>query len=458
MRRHGLIGIALATGCGHVVDSSFDAGQFSGTRLKLSYYDFDDTRTIAGIYDAMRQETCEARLWNDGNYYCTPTSAESVAYADAACTNKIGLVSNDPCAAPAYLAEYDYSACDVPVKHLYKLGPSVSMTEYWYQSGPNCIGPVSTQQRSAYAVGSEISASDLVNIAVGAYQGAARLQQRFLTSRDGLRLLSRYQRDSQLNITCYVGSSIGGTAGICAPSQDAPISYFQDAGCTAAVAATRTSCDKPELAVKLNACGANNYFALGAQVGTDSLYVGTPSACHSDAALPEISYFSVGQEVALAAPQRHPAQRGQRIAPIDFTMDGFERQDIPLYDREIKTECMPFKLGDGNAYCLPFGAAVSSYYTDATCNAPVDVATVYRGPDSCTSLPVPEYALKESHNPSCATTNVSRAIAAPHAGQLYESTLGHCTRHVVASGYVDYDLGSPIPETGLASGRFEIDH
>lgn len=449
--------VALTTGCGYVV-GTFDSGQVSGARLKLVYFDFDGTRSIAGVYDATRQEHCDFELWSNGRLYCTPTPAEDVVYADATCTNKVVLTSNDPCLVPDYALEYDHSDCNSPVKHLYHRGPRISITQYWYQSSQGCLGPVSTRQRDAYAMGPEVTAADLVAIDRGLFEGSGRLQRQILSSSDGLRMLSGQLRDTQLSLECSLTARQGATVGACAPLHNAPISYFQDATCNAPVAATRTECDAPQVAVQVDSClDSEKYFALGVALPNDALYFGTPQTCQMSMAPEAHNYYAVDDEVAIAAPSRSAADSGQRIEPIRFSLDGALYPDRPLYDTQTKTECLPYQLEDGSAYCLPFGGSVSTYYSDPRCTTAVDVVTVYRGPQSCGMPSIPAYALKERHDPTCANTHEVRRVTERHVGQLYEVRSGNCVKHVAPQSHLEIDVGPPIALDEFASGSRVID-
>lgn len=457
MARRWVVIVAFLVGCGYVV-GTFESGQVSGTRLKLVYYDFDGTRSITGIFDAVRGQACDVQLWTNGRFYCTPTPAEKVVYADATCTQKVALTSNDPCLVPDYVIERDYSDCNTPVKHLYQRGDSISITQYWYQSNQGCLGPVPTKQRDAYAVGAEVATASLAAIDRGLFQGGGRLQRQLLISEDGLRMLSGQLHDTQLNIDCSFVGRIGATTGTCVPLHDAPISYFQDASCSAPVAATRTDCDAPQVAVQFDACAATDkYFALGAPLASGALYLGTPEACHAWQAPTAHNYFSVGEELAVATPARNAARDGHRIVPIRFALDGMLYPDRALLDTQTMAECLPFKLADGHAYCLPFGGRRSTYYADPRCQMAVDVVTVYRGPETCGPAAPPAYALNERHDPSCANTHESRPVTNRHVGQLYELNSGLCVKHAAASNYIEYDVGPPLRLDELAAGEVMTD-
>lgn len=449
--------VALVVGCGYVV-GTFESGQVSGTRLKLVYYDFDGTRSIAGIFDAVRAQPCDVTLWSNGRFYCTPSPAETVVYADAACTQKVALTSNDPCLVPDYLIEHDHSDCNSPVNHLYERGEGVSITHYWYQSNQGCLGPVPTKQRNAYAVGTEVAATSLVAIDRGVFQGSGRLQRQVLTSADGLRMVSGHLRDTLLNVDCSLVGRIGAATGTCAPLHDAPVSYFQDASCSTPVAATRTDCDAPQVAVRFDSCGASaTYFALGAPLANSSLYFGTPQACQVWNAPTAHRYFSIGDQVAIATPMRSATRDGHRIAPIRFALDGMLYPDRALLDTQTMAECLPFKLADGRAYCLPFGGQLSTYYADPRCSVAVDVVSVYRGPEPCEPPAVPAFALKKRHDPSCANTHESRPVTSRHLGQLYELHAGACVKHAASADYMEYDVGPPMRLDELASGEVVTD-
>src|SRR5690349_8500361 len=74
-----------------------DDGARSGTRLKLTWFEFTDgTRQFDGFYDAERKEPCFiSQRWTDGNAYCTP-SAASVVYTNSTCTARVAASYHDP--------------------------------------------------------------------------------------------------------------------------------------------------------------------------------------------------------------------------------------------------------------------------------------------------------------------------------------------------------------------------
>src|SRR5258706_3736659 len=125
-----------------------DEGATSGTRLKLTWINFaDGTRTWNAFYDSQRKENCSIyQSWSDGAAYCVPDTSGSVAYLDAACTQRFVQVYRDPvCPLPPapYTLEWNYTPCTSQVAHLWqRAGTSTIASSYYKYSDGSCGGPV----------------------------------------------------------------------------------------------------------------------------------------------------------------------------------------------------------------------------------------------------------------------------------------------------------------------------
>lgn len=453
--RYAFFTLAVSSGCGRVTQTpadsaaigDFGAGQRSGTRLKLAYYEFNGARQVIGIQDSERQESCSFFKWTDGNFYCTPSTHTVIGFSEDKCTNKVGVGSIDPCDTTKYFAEKTVPCSGLPTySHVYPAGAQVSGDQYYSNETGECE-PQPTYGRPLYELGPEIDVTELVRGTIGPPEGSGRVKVRFATSADGLRRAMTPAFDSQLGVDCSLT-----TDGQCLPSATGATVYYKDAACTTSAALIENGCPA-KLVADEDTCA---FRSLGAQIPSAISYSISISGCVMTPLPPNHSLFDIGTPVTLPALVRGPVEIGGRIQRIRFAeLDIGE--DIRMYDTETQAECFPATAPDGVVTCLPTGASVhTDYYTDKSCTAPIDIVAVAASPRRCESRSVPKFAIESTRDEgSCSTMSESRPVGPEYRAQLYYKTNGGCAPSSPLNKY--YEVGPAIPQSELATGAFVID-
>jgi hypothetical protein len=442
-------------------------GARSGSRLKLTWFEFSDgTRQWNSFYDAERKEGCYPYpAWTDGHVYCTPDSNAGVVYADASCSQKIGQVYRDPSCdrePPKYLLEWHYGTCDSGPAHLYLRGAQITPAQYWTaNSDGSCGGPYTGAFDDFYAIGAEVAPQSLVEVTVGAPTGTGRITERFWQSADGMQL-PYVLHDGMLNTDCNPVTYVeGGTSGVCVPSDTAYASYFHDATCTEAELGITRTCAAPAYAEysPSTACPADppHIAQVGAATASAPLYYWTGSTCSATTAGATTAYYSVSADVAVATLQRAPdAAQSHCIQLVHYTSDDLRFRDATLYDSLKGVSCYPTSLPDGTNVCLPYGGAISTFYSDAACAQPIDLVEVYTGGSGCAVLP-PKYARKYiTPAPGSCQYNVElHNVSTPYAGTAY-TNYGTCLPYT-PTGSKLYSVGPAVPTSDFVGATVSID-
>lgn len=425
---------------------SFGASQHSGTRLKIKYFEFDGARQVFEIYDSVRGSLCAFSQWNDGNSYCTPFDVGQVAFSDDKCTTQIGVGSRAPCTSYQSFAEYTVDCNGARTySHLFPAGSQLALNQYFTLEGSICR-PISGSGLPLYALGPEIGVADLVRGTI-APEGPGRIQARFITGSDGLRVSTTLAFDSLLGVNCSLQPS-----GQCIPTSTVPSLYFKDAACTTRAARIDNRCPR-KLVAEPNSC---TFRSLGTQIPTTLSYASAPSGCTQVPLAPNTSLFEIGAQVTLPTIARGPVDTGRRIRPIRFA-DLDISDDFRWFDSEKQTECLPEVLSDESVYCFPIGGTISTnYYSNPTCTTSIVVVAVAVTPRRCESPSVPTFAAKSGRDErTCVKFAESRQVGSVHNGQLYEKQVGSCMPASSSSTY--YDVGPAIPLSELAKGAFITD-
>ncbi len=466
--------LVITSACGEVtVISAPDApppdappnaidGAKSGTRLKLAWSDFGGTRAWAGFYDAQRMERCNISAWSDGHSYCVP-SAQGTAFRDVACAQPVGVVYQDTTCTtappPTYLIDYSNGACSSQPSHLYQRGAKLAVAQ-WYERGSDgtCFGPFSSTGIDFYALGTEVSPTDLAMVSLGSPLGEGRLGARAYTSADGLAFPASLH-DAVAGIDCAPQSPYeGATQATCVPLDAAYASYYRDATCSAGEVELDRTCKAPQFAVSYaDSCPTTRgrYYAVGAANTGSPLYYKSGTTCSATTATPaSYRYFGLGNELVLASVNRAPdAAAGRRIVPIHDTWDTFSYPEATLFDSTTGAECTPYTFPDGSEHCIPAGYGTSSYFTNATCTASIQLMSVYTGGATCSPPPLPSYAISYVPDASgkCQSTYEVHPVAAAYTGSVY--TLFGSTCYQLSTTYeVFYRVGATLPLSTFASG------
>jgi len=441
-------------------------GARSGTRLKLTWFDFSDgTRQWDGLYDAERKETCYIyNDWIDGKSYCAPDYTGSIVYTNATCTTKSVEIYKDGCSTTnLYAMEYNYTPCDSKPAHLWTRGSKITLANYYYKSSDGtCNGPYATSTSyDYYALGAEVQRAELVEVTLGSPAGPGRLGVRFYQSPDGMRLQATVN-DAALGTDCYpqVYAS-GAMTGSCAPNARYA-GYDQDAGCTQHKLGISKQCTLPKYTVYYppNGCPADppQYYTLGALVAGSPLYYHNGTSCVSTTPSTANDYYRVGAELAVAPISRTIAAAAGRLQLVHFTdPEGLNYRSYELYDTQKGTGCYPTKLPDGTLRCVAYGGYINTYYSNSTCTTQIDLVEVESGPASCGAPDVPKFARKFIQPPpgTCAYGTQVYTVSTPFAGTIYQN-FGTCQVYTPVNAKL-YSVGPQVPLSEFVAATSSID-
>ncbi|HEY5928368.1 MAG TPA: hypothetical protein VIV11_42070 [Kofleriaceae bacterium] len=442
-------------------------GARSGTRLKLTWFDFSDgARQWDGFYDAQRKETCYIyRDWIDGKSYCSPDYGGSIVFTNATCTTKVAELYKDGCAAGPrpYAMEWEYTPCDSKPAHLYTRGAKVTLAQYYFKSSDGaCNGPYTTSTSyDYYALGAEVARSELVEVTLGSPVGPGRLGVRHYQSPGGMSLQAAVH-DAALGTDCFpqVFAS-GAMTGSCSPSARYA-GYDQDAGCTQHKLGINRQCTVPKYAVyyPTNACPADppQYFTLGALVAGSPLYYHNGTSCVATTPSATNDYYRVGAELAVAPVEVVHTDSGSRLKLVKYTNpEGLLYRSYNLYDTQKGTDCYPTKLPDGTLRCIAYGGYTRQVYTSSACTTAIDVVEVESGPASCGAPIVPKFARKfiPPATGSCSYDTQVFTIGAQHTAPVYEN-FGTCQLYTPINAKL-YSVGAQVPLNEFVSATTSID-
>ncbi|HEY5951781.1 MAG TPA: hypothetical protein VIV40_40075 [Kofleriaceae bacterium] len=443
-------------------------GARSGTRLKLTWFDFSDgARQWDGFYDAERKETCYIyRDWIDGKSYCAPDYGGSIVYTNATCTAKAAEVYRDSgCAQPPlpYAMEWEYTPCDSHPAHLYTRAAKLSLAQYYYKSSDGtCGGPYTTSASyEYYALGAEIPPTDLVEVTLGAPVGSGRLATRFYQSPDGMRLQGTVH-DATLGTDCYPQIyADGATTGSCAPNARY-VGYDQDSACTQHKLSINKQCAVPKYLVyyPTTACPADppQYYTIGTLVAGSPLFYNNGSSCVATTPSTTNNYYRTGSELAVAPVERTIGTAGSRLQLIHFgDAEGMSYRSYYLYDTQKQADCYPTKLPDGTTRCIASGGYVSTFYRDSNCTQTLDVVEVDTGPTSCGAPSVPKFARKyvTPTAGSCQYGTQVFTVSTPYVGPIYQD-VGTCQPYTAINAKL-YSVGPQVPLAEFVSATSSID-
>jgi hypothetical protein len=441
-----LLLVAVASGCGRIgFDEQEPAGigsEVSGSRLKLAWYEFGDSRVFAGFYDRLLDERCMATVWS-GRRYCTPYSTfGSNVFLDAQCTQPGLLVAAPMC--PEYpvfnFVVQSAGQCGIPPR-LFRRGALVPQPTYYTSQGASCIATPVTNA-TLYEIGVEVDVPrELVEMTEVVGTGAARVQPlRFETS-DGLRARSLYY-DTELSMRCYpYMSGRAGVAPFCSPTTRPVASYFEDAACTIHKAVLDPACPAPPMLLRQDRCYDELFVAE--PTTEQPLFAGATSC--TAASEPNRLYLRVGPPAPVATFVEAAFRGDHRIVEHELTRDGML---YPLgfpYDRTLASQCTVVDDGAGGVICATGTAGVATLYRDAACTDAVQATTELVTP--CAAAPA-RYA-RTGNCTVAPTFEVGAEITTP----LYSNITGTCA---VLTGFRSFAVGREV--TGeLAHGRFVVD-
>lgn len=442
--------LVLLAACGRVGFEPLDGGgpgddgsvlPTSGSRLKLKWFDFAGARQIAGIRDTQLGKDCVPLPTVDGTRCVPIRSLGIVGYADAGCTQPIGLQPDNSCPSPnpEYFLEVASDPCTIGISRVLARGATLGPGDVYAKGeGSSCIGPATVQTR--VSLGAELPFADMASLSITAPVGSDRLRVSYLESSDGFRMpFGLY--DAMLDTNCMPLVSGGRT--VCAP-EDTMRALYSDAACQVPIGITDDRCPPSRFIEReVGQCFREElaWFERGpslASVPTKYSYAGDTCVMTTTS---DADAYALGVELTVIELDRTPAAMGGRVRA--YAGGGASRFFDGLYDSTLGIECLPEETATG-AICVPTSTRSEAYFSDAACNEPIDLVDV--DPD-CTS-PVPRFASTEDE---CGNTISVQEVGAMFGGTVYTETSG-CT--VIGTTDVRYEVGSSV---SLPTGTITID-
>jgi hypothetical protein len=213
----------------------------SGARLKLTWFVYEDgTRqwnADAAFFDAARRETCKPQKWADGNVYCTPPEWMSLQYADADCSQPVGVDTGLSDRPAAYAADYTMQCGELLLTRLFEVGPATGAGQFYSKHGETC----SPGQAGfpLHAVGGEVTPRDLVKLTTRSIPGSSSLHLLLQQGDDCTSVPLGIESDelkAQCNVYAPPNASIAQCSlGAGSPNAGVDVNYFSDASCKTAV-------------------------------------------------------------------------------------------------------------------------------------------------------------------------------------------------------------------------------
>jgi hypothetical protein len=204
------------------------------------------------------------------------------------------------------------------------------------------------------------TASRLVTVEVSSPVGDDRLQHRDYTSADGMRMLWAVH-DRTLDTTCAFRRD-----GTCTPNAPMTnLAYYSDAACA------KPLFDDRGMGAPAVVRSNDQYYAVGAPVLVNELYVGSPSSCSPYAPIPGHTYHAL-TVVTLATADRVVGAQS-RIGTIEYVAGDLRVPEGDLHDRQLDALCTPMVFGDDIIRCSPAMGSAFNGYSDASCTMPTTV-------------------------------------------------------------------------------------
>lgn len=441
------MGAMLVAGCGSNV--SEDLGWTSGARLRARVTrTADGARQFVGWHDRERGADCGFVTLSDGRLRCAPGALALHAYADAACTQEVGVVFG--CDEATHVrVEQTSDPCTVRYA-IHPLGEVVdeSPTTIFYRAadGTCIVGGELPDGVTFSAIGAEEApasfvAADIVREVNGPVTNAV------LVADDGARLITGDSYDE-------TGARLVATNGRWIPeahdgSYRADVACDEPVGCMAP--APDSTCPAPILApysieFDFDACGALQLVvrALGASA-TANTRQSTMECAPVDA--PEaLVCYAAGEPLAL---EDFPAitellhGTGRVRTKSDGIAGGgtLRFAEYPFWDTELDVACVATSAADGVRRCVAYERSVWAevdLFSDDECTQPAAYRHV-PGDDCNPTPPVPRYAnhwsYPETSDPCDGVTLVARAfrvggeLPPDAAAQLFHGSPDDCASY-----------------------------
>lgn len=331
-------------------------------RLEPVTYDLAGTPYVSPVFfhDRARDETCGPVGWADGATYCTP-SLLPVAYLDAACSEAVAM--GDTGYAPTMFT----IAGKRSVRRVHPVVPRATPAQYWISGNGSCDGPypAAADMKWGDLSSDELDESAFVRLYRSAPEGSSRLQVVALNTLDGIHA-PRAMHDRDLGFDCVFVDGRDRDRVACLPPDAADAAFFLDESCTQRAIVVDGA--PPSLA----RLGCESFARVGAEMTGGAVYTLVDGACAQQQIGGRV--YEVGEPVEVAYATREREGHG-RIQPIDDVAGLARIPDGLLYDAVLGADCGLSPV-DGVTRCLPAAAPLATYFTDALCTMPRDVAVL----------------------------------------------------------------------------------
>jgi len=440
-------------------------GYRSGSRLKLSWWTYDDgTRTYAGLHDTMLGTDCEPGQVA-GATVCMPDAMQGYYFADAACTQPVGdwYICNNQTPGYIYTSAVTGGACPSSIAHVYQRGAQLQATTVYYLNGTACQQTTLSTMDAVYALGAEVAVGSLAPMAMAEGSGTSGFSVTYATSPDGAQLPMSLHDNSDGYDCDPESAAEGATTGTCIPEvTTAYAGYFASSTCTTALAEYPSACAAPMNAIVPAQCPGTfaQYYALGAPQAISTYYTESGTTCVAETAPAGTAWYALGTQLSVGSLARAPdTAAGHRMQLIHYSAGATSFRDARVFDTGEGTEVEVYQNSDGSHVALPAsynGFVQSNYfYGDAACTSQIDVVEIQHGAASCAEPPLPMYVVKYGTTPNGCNDALEVHTVGP-AITVYLEIGANCVAQTPGS-YEYHALGAAVAISSFESPTISVD-
>lgn len=440
--------LLLIAACGDNIVAGESAETHSGSRLKLSWYEFaDGARQLAHtrFFDTALGGECVMVEWADGVTRCTSGYYEEygtlkfpkVVFTDAACTSMMAAGLSQPI---GVFFRGEYVGEQFRPAFMFKAGTiaGVQPTSFFELRDGACAGPFDAAGYYYFDLGPQQAITQFAVASIERKLPArGRLGHLVDTTDDGM---SRFRGwyDHELATKCGLERAEDGSL-ICTPYDTPAIEYFADSNCSelAVVAAEEPqfAYHRPDYAV----CGT--YYRVG-NLLDGPVYQRSQDACVA-VDVGELPRYRIDERpLTFASAERvEDGAAGARFQGVHYANDDIRTPSVQLLDTELGAPC---SIDRFQRRCTPSRLAYGySEYTSAACDAKVPVAL--KPKRGCVYGFDAGYIYEAG-----AFYEIGEPIATIYRGEA-------CVPTEAPDGYQYHAVGQPIDETRFAQARLVSD-
>jgi hypothetical protein len=423
-----------------------------GSRLKTYRLESEAASVGSGWFDTRLGQRCNFGRDTQGQLRCYPSDraiVTSVLYSDPACTAQVVVLPRTACAPPTFLLREFGDVCPLG-NRLFRRGADLPPAAPLFTTAADgaCVpAPAPAADRTAFAVGQEIPADDLVLAHLRRVPSAFRLAAVLMETDDGARSAFSLH-DTAGGFDCGLAPATDGALRCLPLSPVTVASSFTDAACSQpAGAGGSPACGEIAHARRAiaAACPARTaVFAGGPRAG--ELFARSAAGCRPTTGVG----YTLGAELppgtfAAGAPGLHPGPGRLRMRLARSSV-GAQRTG-QMVDTQLQVDCAAQVAADGTTRCLPTDTAdASNHFADAACS--VRLGRRAAGACAATHAVVLQNAM-------CPVRRQILRLDAPHAGPVFEGTPeGGCRAAAGDASY--FAVGPEIPPSEFVELKVEL--